>query len=136
MYYIIYLSAAVKPPAETELLDILTASRRNNSQKGLTGVLLYGDGRFIQFIEGDKADVQDAFEKISNDSRHKAITLITSDETDHRNFPEWSMGFKSLNAEILFEFEGYLNPGKNTFQFNEDNLPVKLLRSFVRTSKL
>ena len=136
MYYILYLSAAIELPGEPELIDILSVSRRNNSRIGVTGVLLYGDGQFIQLLEGDKADVQATFEKISNDNRHKGITMVTSGNTEKRSFPEWSMGFKSLNTELLSEFEGYLSPGDKIFPGNEDQLKIKLLKSFIRTSRL
>jgi len=137
MYYIIYLSAATQWPSESELTDILSVSRVNNSRKGITGILLYGNGRFIQVLEGDKALLQETFNIISKDSRHKGITQIASGELKERNFANWSMGFKSVNACVLSILEGYINPsGKQLLANGEHELPIKLLKSFVRTNRL
>jgi hypothetical protein len=127
MFYIIYLSAAVKPADEAELLSILTVSRHNNKPLGITGVLLYGDNKFIQLLEGEKETVQQTFEKISYDPRHKAVTMITCGEIAERIFPEWSMGFKALNTQLLSQFNGYLNPSDpGIFNDKDDQLPTRI----------
>jgi hypothetical protein len=135
MYYIIYLSAAVNLPDENELMSILSVSRRNNALKGLTGILLYGNGQFIQLLEGEKVNVQQTFEKIGDDKRHKGITLVASGEIKSKIFPDWSMGFKTMKPAFFTDMECYINlTDKNNFSNNEQQLPIKLLKAFMKTA--
>jgi len=135
MYYMIYLSAGTDWFDESELNDILTISNINNSRDGITGLLLYGDGNFIQLLEGTESDVQAAFQKISLDKRHKGVTVIASGPLKIRNFPQWAMGFKSINALSFASFEGYLNPAGNNFLSSKDgHIGINLLKAFVRTA--
>jgi hypothetical protein len=138
MYYIIYLSAGTQWFDETELRNILAISHVNNSRNNITGLLLYGEGNFIQLLEGEEAIVQQTFERISADPRHTGITHIAGGTLNERNFPAWSMGFKSIDAASLTTFEGYFKP------VNENELPagkeahigINLLKAFIRTAKL
>ena len=41
---------------------MLTEARERNQQLGVTGLLLYKDGDFIQLLEGDKATVKALFQ--------------------------------------------------------------------------
>ena len=137
MYYIIYLSVASKWPNEAELREILDISRVNNHRKNISGVLLYGDGKFIQVLEGREADVQETYHRIAADQRHKGLTPIARGELDERSFPEWSMGYRAIEPGILQEIEGYFDTwGSDFLEKHSLELPIKLLRSFVRTNRL
>ncbi|MEP7187723.1 MAG: BLUF domain-containing protein, partial [Roseiflexaceae bacterium] len=58
MYYLSYASVAVTPFTSAALQALLLTSRRNNMQLGITGMLLYKDGEFMQVLEGEQAAVQ------------------------------------------------------------------------------
>lgn len=136
MYYIIYLSTGINWFSEKELTDVLEISNINNSHCNVTGLLLYSEGNFIQLLEGEKQDVITTFNRISEDKRHKGITIIASGAIEHRNFPEWAMGFKSVNANELVELEGYLDlSNKDILQDKEKHLPINLLKAFVKTAR-
>jgi len=49
---LIYVSSAQKALRYEELDSLLTEARERNQQLGLTGVLLYLDQTFMQYIEG------------------------------------------------------------------------------------
>jgi hypothetical protein len=137
MYYIIYLSAGVKWFSETELKDILAVSNVNNRRDDITGLLLYSEGNFIQLLEGEENVVQQTFQKISGDERHKGITHIASGLLAERNFPEWAMGFKSIDAESAATFEGYVNPAnKNMTRSEGSHISTNLLKAFIRTARM
>lgn len=136
MYYLIYLSAGVNWFSENELTDILEVSNRNNSRNNVTGLLLYSEGNFIQLLEGEEQAVKDTFERISKDQRHKGITTIASGPIKHRNFPEWAMGFKSVNSGELEELDAYNDPSHQDFLGNkEKHLSINLLKAFVKTAR-
>ena len=82
-------------PAEIreQLQAILTAARRNNARLQITGTLLYNAGSFAQILEGPLHHVQRIFETIQRDPRHSDVTVIQSDYTAERQFPDWAMAF-------------------------------------------
>ncbi|WP_179415391.1 BLUF domain-containing protein [Mucilaginibacter sp. E4BP6] len=136
MYYLIYLSAGVNWFSEKELTDILEVSNINNSRNDITGLLLYSEGNFIQLLEGEEQNVRNTFDRISKDQRHKGITKIASGSIKQRNFPEWTMGFKSINSGELKELDAYNDPSQGDFLSNkEKHLSINLLKAFVKTAK-
>ena len=107
MFYLIYVSYATEPFSEEELSLLLNQSRVNNLQNEITGMLLYVDGKFIQVLEGNRVRVEALYEKISLDPRHKKVTPILEGIISHRNFDDWSMGFKVLNRKEFKEMSGF-----------------------------
>ena len=98
MFHIIYLSSAVVPFSQADLQSLLGVSRRNNSALGVTGILLYKDGNFLQVIEGEKAVVDELYSKIARDGRHGGIMTFFREEIAEREFPDWSMAFRDLST--------------------------------------
>ena len=96
MHQLVYVSAASWPMSNADLNEILDASRRNNRQSGVTGILLHIDRGFLQVLEGPKAAVEEAFSHISRDRRHGGLRVLIEQETDGRLFGDWSMGFERL----------------------------------------
>ncbi len=107
MYYLSYASVAVTPFASAELQELLLTSRRNNMQLGITGMLLYKDGEFMQVLEGEQAAVQALYARIARDPRHQRATTILEGPTDARHFPDWSMGFRDLEDPAVAALPGY-----------------------------
>jgi hypothetical protein len=98
---------AVTPFDSAALQELLITSRRNNLQLGLTGMLLYRDGEFMQVLEGEQATVQTMYARIARDPRHQRITTILEGPTDARHFPDWSMGFRDLDDPAVAALPGY-----------------------------
>jgi len=108
LYYIIYLSSAKSLYTNSDLTDILKTSRLNNASKNITGLLLYHEGSILQVLEGDKEVVMDLYSKIEKDERHYKIQKMVTGTSEERNFPEWSMGFKSVTDVEWKELAGYI----------------------------
>ena len=73
MVFLVYVSSAVKLFSDEELVQLLEASRENNSKIGVTGMLLYKEGNFMQLIEGPEESVRSLHAKISIDPRHSVL---------------------------------------------------------------
>ncbi len=56
---------------------MLEKARENNSRDNITGCLLYYEGEFIQYLEGNQVKVLTLFDKINADKRHKDVTLLS-----------------------------------------------------------
>lgn len=102
-----YLSAASPKLDGAELRDLLAAVRPKNEELGITGVLLYADGNFVQTLEGPDDVVEDTFARIRVDSRHREVTEAWREEIEERAFPDWSMGFRELSADETSTLPGF-----------------------------
>lgn len=108
LYSLVYTSQNERPFSHEALLALLEKARDTNAGLGVTGMLLYKDGAFIQALEGEKKAVTDLAEKISHDPRHHAFFVCNQQEVAKRQFPDWSMGFQDLNAtDELVNKPGY-----------------------------
>lgn len=96
MHTWVYVSAAQALFDDQQLSALLTQSRRDNRARGITGMLLYVDGNFMQALEGEHAIVEALLQKISRDPRHKRIVTLYHAPIPERNFPDWSMGLVRL----------------------------------------
>ena len=67
-----------KGVADLDLVDsILASSIRNNAANGVTGVLIATRTHFLQVLEGGFEALNETFERISSDTRHYNIQLIS-----------------------------------------------------------
>lgn len=101
VFYAVYSSSAVRPFSEAELEELLRRSRESNKRLGVTGMLLYKDGRFMQALEGEESVVRTLFQKIAADPRHCDVKLLDQGFTEEREFGDWSMGFERLTGDGL-----------------------------------
>jgi hypothetical protein len=107
MYHLLYVSSAVNLFTDAQLEELLKVSRHNNGSCGVTGLLLYVGGNFIQLLEGEKEVVQATHLRIANDPRHHGLITLLQGECEKREFPEWSMGFKKVEQANAEEVPGY-----------------------------
>ena len=94
---------------------ILTQSRQHNPECGITGILCYGGGIFLQAIEGGRMAVSELYGHIQRDPRHKDVVLLHYEEIPERRFGGWTMGqvnMSKINASILLKYaeKPELNP--------------------------
>jgi len=97
IYQLLYVSGAVGRPTEEDVEQILAVSRRNNAELGVTGMLLYADGTFIQVLEGEESAVKTLSHRISRDPRHRNYMVLCEQKSQSRAFADWQMGFKKLD---------------------------------------
>ena len=137
MFSIVYVSTANQLLDSAQLQELQRVSRRNNTAIGVTGMLLYKGGNFMQVIEGEERIVQDLLTKITRDSRHHAVSVLLRQTLSAREFGEWSMGFRDLSSPEVLAMPGYsefLNVPLTDEQFFEDPTRTqRLLMTFRRT---
>jgi hypothetical protein len=112
---LLYVSRLI-PNGSTDTIDqILTESRQHNPALGITGILVYGDGLFLQAIEGGRQHVSELYNHISRDKRHTDVVLLHYEEITERRFGSWTMGQVNLakvNTSVLLKYSetAELNP--------------------------
>ena len=103
---LLYASRAVDT-SEEAIDSILAQSRQSNPLCGITGILCYGGGIFLQAIEGGRMAVSDLFSHIQKDVRHKDVVLLHYEEIPERRFGGWTMGqvnMSRINASMLLKY--------------------------------
>ena len=88
LHRLIYLSSAVGVLRADELDRILLRSKASNGGAGITGLLLFHEGSFLQMIEGPTAGVASLMQKIRRDKRHGGIITLHSAPCAERTFPD------------------------------------------------
>jgi hypothetical protein len=135
-FSLIYTSSAVVPFGAPELHALLTRCRDRNGADGITGMLLYKDGNFLQLLEGDEATVRATFARVQRDPRHTQVTVLRDQGEDTRLFTEWSMGFLDFNNPEIRATPGF-SPFMNERWMDDGYLGAlppreRLLRNFRR----
>lgn len=95
---IVYVSAATRLLDDAELEGLLRGAREHNARQGITGILLYGDGNFMQLLEGPAEAVDALYASIRRDPRHHMVTTVLEERGRAREFAEWSMAYRRIDA--------------------------------------
>lgn len=103
MLSLVYVSYATVPFSDADLDALLAKSRENNTRDGISGMLLYRDGDFLQVLEGPEDKVREAYARIARDNRHGRIMMLDESTVDERAFANWSMGFRRLKRSDIPE---------------------------------
>jgi hypothetical protein len=106
MHHIVYMSHAKEHLTPTTLVALLMQARLLNERQQVTGALVYGNGRFIQIIEGEEAVIKDLYERIARDSRHRNVFKLADKPIADRRFAEWSMAFGEAPTEEFQQLQG------------------------------
>jgi hypothetical protein len=107
MLSLIYVSSATWLFSDEELEALLEQCREKNARLGVTGMLLYKDGNFMQVLEGEDTTVRQLAAEIEMDRRHKNFTILTEEPITQRQFSDWSMAFNHLNRSDRTDVPGY-----------------------------
>ncbi len=112
---LMYASRATAALTDADLAPILRTSREHNPAEGITGLLCYSDGIFVQVLEGGRNAVNARYRRIVEDPRHRDVILLGYEEIAEREFPGWTMGqvnLHRLNPALVLKYSetGKLDP--------------------------
>ena len=136
VFFLIYASTATRDLSKDDLNELLAQCQRNNAGLGITGMLLYKDGNFMQVLEGEEETVRWLYAKIGQDPRHRGEILLQQGTLEERQFPNWSMGFRNLesqDARSTPAYSEFLNTPLTGQEFSANpSRSQKLLLSFKK----
>jgi hypothetical protein len=95
LHALVYVSKAVSPYSLTDIDRLLQSARQRNEQHGLSGVLLYDNGDFMQYIEGPALGLSEIYPRIAASKMHHGIVELLREPLTALRFPQWSMAFRS-----------------------------------------
>jgi len=96
---ILYTSRCTRPFSEPEIEELARASAERNLAAGISGILVYSGGRFLQVLEGEADAVESLFARIERDDRHTDVVAIYKEPIEERLFGEWSMRLCNLDEK-------------------------------------
>ncbi len=106
MIQLTYMSSAREPLSTSQLLGLLETCLTRNTQAGVTGMMLYGNGTFLQALEGEDAVIDALYDKIARDHRHTDVRLLKRAPIAERQYDAWTMGFQRVSDQDLHKIEG------------------------------
>lgn len=104
---LLYASRATDDVSQEELLKILSQSKANNPESGITGVLCSSGRIFLQVLEGGRMQVNALYNHIAADPRHQDVVVLSYEEVSERKFACWTMGLVNLdriNPSLLLKY--------------------------------
>lgn len=114
VYHLVYVSSATEIPTQEELVEWIEEIRSRNAFLGVTGLLLYSKGTYMQVLEGEEEVVERLYSRIQEDPRHRTPRVLLRERRPEPEFPNWSMAFRDLDSPELLATPGYssyLNQG-------------------------
>lgn len=105
IYRILFHSRASFRMKEEEVFKILSKSKVNNKKAGLTGILLYVNGHFMEFLEGEERVVKAMFKKINQDPRHDDSKIVLQGVSPNRLFDGWNLAYKAHTVQDLKDIQ-------------------------------
>jgi hypothetical protein len=107
MLQIVYTSTANQEFSSVDIDRLLAGARPRNKAIGVTGMLVFHDGTFLQALEGEQRAVNEVFASVNGDARHRDITILhRGPGFERRAFGDWPMGFADFSgaADLLRGF--------------------------------
>jgi hypothetical protein len=104
---LLYASRASDADRTAAVESILAQSRQHNPERGITGILCYGGGIFLQVLEGGRNEVNDLYGQIVRDGRHRDVVVLHYEEVTERRFSGWTMGqvnIDKINPSVLLKY--------------------------------
>ena len=87
-----YVSQFAHDLTRDEIDTLVAHAAAKNASLGVTGILMSSGRLFFQVIEGPTAHVDDLYQSIMADERHRDVLLLEADDqVTERFFPDWSM---------------------------------------------
>ena len=132
---LIYTSRAAIRMTRRQVQDLAVRARDKNRRLDVTGILLFGGGRFLQILEGDEPTISGLYDQIRADPRHTDCTLLTLGPASTRLFSGWRMAL--INLDMLDQMER--RPLRMAARLSEaldglelDRVIATMIRDFVR----
>ena len=93
LHRLVYMSTAVGVLRADELDKVYLRAKVSNASAGITGLLLFYEGTFLQLLEGPAAGISSLVQKLRRDKRHANLIILESSPIETRVFPDSPMQY-------------------------------------------
>ncbi len=94
---LIYASVARPGFSLDDYRQIRASAKAFNTPNGISGILCFSGGAFLQAIEGRRVHVNQLYNRIVRDTRHHDTEILSCTPIDMRSFIDWSMKMISFD---------------------------------------
>lgn len=95
-----YRSRAVPSFSTSELDSLIETARARNRAAAITGMLIYDEGRFFQWLEGPSDQLSNLWQTIRKDPRHTGIEVLDDTRSEARMFGQWDLKFAAGSTPL------------------------------------
>ena len=121
LHRLVYMSTAVGVLRADELDKVYLRAMASNASAGITGLLLFYEGTFLQLLEGPAAGISSLVQKLRRDKRHANLIILESSPIEERIFPDSPMQYVPARN---------LNPGEK-LAFSDLRMAVNVRPAMV-----
>ena len=101
-----YRSQSATPFEPAGIEGLLAKAKARNRSLGVTGMLLLAQDQFYQWLEGPPDSVEQVWDSIRSDPRHRQVELIDYHHQSLRLFGEWDMKLVCRDAPTADHRDG------------------------------
>jgi hypothetical protein len=101
MFQLIYASKPAVKFSFDKLKELAESASESNKTELITGLLVYGNGYFMQVIEGPQDALNKLYLKIAQDDRHTDLRILSYKTILFKKFSQWGMGSIDFNFNPL-----------------------------------
>ena len=113
---LIYCSKAIATLSNEDLGVIINIANTKSRSMGISSVLCFANGHFIQLLEGNGAEVNALYGEISRKTQHSRIQLISFKVAEKDSFATQHFGNEVANKIVCYQGSGEFMPQR----FNHD----------------
>ena len=128
---LVYRSRAVQPLSAPELHELALAAQSRNRNEAITGLVLYDDDRFFQWLEGPSDSLERIMRSIWNDPRHTDIEVLHNQPIATRVFGEWNMKLAAQGPNSVSWRDEVIEPPPEVIEYlrqDPDAAPALLVK--------
>jgi hypothetical protein len=130
---VVYRSRAVTPLSDYELYELVQTAQIRNATEQITGLMLYDQGRFYQWLEGPAESVARLMRAIAVDRRHTDVEILVDKPVPARQFGEWRMRLATTGVRSIRSVHNVVVPSAQVLEEihqNPDNV-AEVLAGFA-----
>lgn len=110
-HWVLYMSRARTAQVPATLLHIIRSAERRNVRLDVTGLLAYGDGLYLQYLQGPGGPLRGLYSHIAQDFRHRILWTAQGLVGRNRIAPGFPLGYFEIGAEVAIPTAGPGDPG-------------------------
>lgn len=95
-----YRSRATTPLGAADLIRLRDAAAARNHAEGVSGIVVYDDSRFFQWLEGPPKAIRRVWASISEDPRHTDIEALSLHAASVRLFGQWDLKLATKRQDL------------------------------------
>jgi hypothetical protein len=107
---VVYRSRAMTSLSDYELYELVQVAQTRNADFAITGLMLYDEGRFYQWLEGPEENVVSLMRAIKADKRHTDIEIISNKMAASRQFGDWRMRLATRGVRSIHSLHNVVVP--------------------------